>query len=266
MRIFGVVNLTSDSFSGDGLEADTALKRIATLIDEGADVIDVGAESTRPGASPLSDEEEMARLSPVLAPAVALCRARGVALSLDSYRYASVTLGLECGADYINDVSGGADERIVRAVAARPETRYVFMHNMGVPADKARHMPEGCDVIETLKTWRDDKLRYFARMDVDPSRLVFDPGVGFGKTAAQSATIVERAATLKKHSGVPLLIGHSRKSFLGVASGDVAEKDAATLALSLRLYKNCAADFVRVHNVAMHRHAMRALSPFGCVV
>lgn len=255
-KIFAIVNVTPDSFSGDGVSPRGALEKIKRAIEEGADVVDIGAESTRPGATPLTDAGELARIKAILPQAVALCRQNGVKISLDSYRYASVSYALECGIDIVNDVTGGGDESVVRAVAEAKNVDYVFMHSLGVPADKFVTIDSGADVVTVLKNWRQEKERTFIKAGIEADRLIFDPGIGFGKTAKQSRDIIARANELRHGFTTRVLFGHSRKSFLGMAEATREEKDAATLEISHKLAAEGRADFIRVHNVKIHADAI----------
>ena len=252
MKLMGILNVTPDSFS-DGGQITTqaqAQRRIEQMIADGADIIDIGAESTRPGAVAVSPAEERARLAPVLE--LIGDYARQVKFSLDTRRAETARLGIERGCTIINDVSGGADPALV-ALAAHSGATLVMMHSLGIPADPARTLPEGADPVASILKWGGDLLARLEHLGIGRERVYLDPGLGFGKTAQQSGQIVERIAELKA-LGAPVLVGHSRKSFLSVISGqpDPTWRDAQTLALSF-YFRMQGVDCIRVHDVANHR-------------
>lgn len=245
-QLVGIVNFTPDSFSDGGRynAVDAALAHIDRLIMDGADIIDIGAESTRPGATPLSAAEEWERLASffeALTP-------EGAIFSLDTRHAENAKRALDKGFHWINDVSGFADEAMIDAVKPYG-CKLVMMHSLGIPADKNHTLPGYVDVIETLLAWAQKQVARLEKKGIRRHHLIFDPGIGFGKTAAQSSQIIERFIELKA-CGLPLYIGHSRKSFLG--EGD---RDASTLAVSRQLIAK-EVDYLRVHNVAAH-YALR---------
>lgn len=249
-QLVGIVNVTPDSFSDGGLaySAIDAVASIQRCVTEGAAVVDIGAESTRPGATPLTWEEEWNRLAPVFA---RLQEVGGIAvpLSIDSWHPPTVESALACGAQWINDVSGLMDEAMIE-LAAASECRVVLMHSLSVPADPGIVFPEGTDVLAEVMgfaAWRIDLL---AREGIHRSRVIFDPGVGFGKTASQSADIIRNIAQLRA-LGVPILVGHSRKSFLPSWAEHFSGRDGATLEVSTYLIEQ-GVDYLRVHDVAAH--------------
>lgn len=243
-RLVGIVNVTPDSFSDGGrhFSARDAVAAIGALAKAGAAVVDVGAESTRPGAQALSWAEEWQRLEPVFA---ALPKGRKVKLSLDSYHPQTVERALP-HIDWINDVTGFSDGLMVR-LAAESACRVVVMHALTVPADAAVVLPPDADVIAELLAFGRRRIEALRKAGIDTARIIFDPGVGFGKTAAQSLRIVQEVAAFKA-LGVALLVGHSRKSFLKELGAD---RDAATLQVSRQLMA-AGVDYLRVHDVAAH--------------
>jgi dihydropteroate synthase len=244
-KLVAILNLTPDSFSDGGkYEGEQAVVRLEQLIEEGADVVDIGAESTRPGATPLSAEEEWARLAPFfknLKP-----EHFKTTLSLDTRHPENARRALDVGFRWINDVSGFASQAM-REVVAGYDCTCVVMHSLSVPADKNITLPEGCDVIAELVEWA------LGIGDWALGRqIIIDPGIGFGKTAAQSWEIINRIDELKT-LGFPLLIGHSRKSFLNPREGgDSFDRDKSTLELSQKLIVK-KIDYLRVHDVAAHK-------------
>jgi dihydropteroate synthase len=255
-RLAGIVNLTPDSFSDGGqyTEADRAIQQIESLIEAGADMIDIGAESTRPGAILLSPQEEWERLYPVLC---RLPRHTSVVYSLDTRHAETAQKSFDHGITLINDVSGAADTALLSVVAANPAISYVLMHSLGVPADPRKILPEDKDAAAQVYEFAEQKIAMLDELGIYRNRLIFDPGIGFGKTARQSLDIVVNIALFKRLK-VPLMVGHSRKSFLtSFTDAPATGRDAATLAVSHFLAGE-GVDYLRVHDVAGHRAAFAA--------
>ena len=255
----GIVNLTPDSFSDGGELADAATvdAHVSALVGAGAEYIDVGAESTRPGATRLTADEEWSRLAPTLGRV--LERYKGAALrpriSIDTYHLGTARRALELGVDVINDVSGLTHPAMME-LAASGTADWVAMHNLGVPADKTRVLPADQDPTDAVERWLEERLSEWTRAGLDLGRIVFDPGIGFGKNALQSLRLLRNVDRFRRY-GLRLLVGHSRKSFMHhVAAADRAERDLFTVGASLKL---CAqgVDILRVHNVAAHTAAYR---------
>jgi 2-amino-4-hydroxy-6-hydroxymethyldihydropteridine diphosphokinase/dihydropteroate synthase len=255
----GIVNLTPDSFSDGGELGDLAdvERHVAELAGAGAAIIDLGAESTRPGATPLSADEEWARLEPTLGLLVDRYRADLLRprFSIDTYHAATARRALALGADIINDVSGlTAPAMIELAVTSGAE--FVAMHSLGVPADKTRTLPPDRDPTMAVEKWLAERLEEWQRAGVGLARVVFDPGVGFGKNALQSLRLLRNVGHLQRF-GLRLLVGHSRKSFMQhVAAPDRMDRDLFTIGASLNLCR-AGVDILRVHNVAAHTAAYR---------
>lgn len=254
--IMAILNLTPDSFS-DGGEADSpavAKEKIIAMESSGVHAIDIGAESTRPGATLLTVEEEMERLQPVLA----FLRERYTGkffrpyLSVDTRHVQTAALALESGFNCINDVTGRLDPAMLELLRAST-CDYVLMHSLTVPADRDRTLPEGCDPIAELRSWLNGKLKLLETSGIDLSRIIFDPGIGFGKTSRQSLEILKRIGEFADLP-VRLLVGHSRKSFMKELQ--IENRDAATLVLSLRLARQ-GVDILRVHDFSSHMSAFK---------
>lgn len=251
----GILNLTPDSFSDGGhfCKPEAALAQASRMIAEGARVVDVGAESTRPGAAALTAAQEWARLSPVLEDLAALCHAQGARLSVDTRHAENAVHALKIGADWINDVGGFSSPDMVDAVRAS-SCHLVMMHSLTVPADPAAVLPESVDAVEEVARWCIVRAQELAAAGIAPERLIFDPGIGFGKTARQSLALVEGAADLRARTRLPLLFGHSRKSFLLPLLDEpdsTAARDATTVRISAALAA-AGVEWLRVHNVALH--------------
>lgn len=258
----GIVNLTPDSFSDGGELGDDARvdAHIDALYAAGAEIVDLGAESTRPGATPLSADDEWQRLEPALTRLAS--RYRGAVLrphvSIDTYHPETARRAIELGVDIINDVSGLGSEAMLD-LAATTGKEFVAMHNLGVPADKTRTLPANEDPTAAVERWLEQRLDLWQRAGLDVGRIVFDPGIGFGKNALQSQRLLRDVERFHRF-GLRLLVGHSRKSFMHhVTPADRNERDLFTIGASLKL---CAAgvDVLRVHNVAAHAAAYRGWS------
>ena len=238
----GVVNVTPDSFSDGGrfLERDAAIAHARRLREEGADIIDIGGESTRPGAAPVSEHEELARILPVLESLSDLC------VSVDTRRPAVMEAVLDAGASMINDVqalqSAGALEALRES-----ECAVCLMHMKGEPATMQRD-PHYDDVVGEVKEFLRQRGAAAEAAGIARERLVVDPGFGFGKTAAHNLTLLKRLAEFGD-LGVPLLAGLSRKSTIGKLTGRVMEERlAGSLAMALLALQG-GATILRVHDV-----------------
>lgn len=248
-ELVAILNVTPDSFS-DGRPNTTPedyVKLAASAVKAGATYIDIGAESTRPGAVPLTPDEEWARLEPVLS-----LLPPGMNISLDTRHPETLSKALVYGISWLNDVSGVHAPDII-ALAKMHDFKVVLMHSITVPANPQNVLPDDCDVIEVLLDWGRRKLEALTAQGIARERFIFDPGLGFGKTAKQSWQILEQVDRLKKLR-VPILIGHSRKSFMQVP---MEERDAMTAKITAELAKAGVA-YVRVHNVRANAKALTA--------
>lgn len=258
----GIVNVTPDSFSDGGRypDADSAVRSGLQQLNDGADLLDVGGESTRPGAERVSEAEERRRVLPVV---TGLCAA-GAVVSIDTMRASVAEAAVAAGAQLVNDVSGGlADPRMLPFVA-EAQLPYVAMHWRGHSAGMAARAVYGDVVVEV-------RAELVARRDaalgagIDPDRLLLDPGLGFAKSSRHSWTLV-RALPVFAGLGSPLLVGASRKGFLGALLADpdgtprpALERDAATAALTV-LAAQAGAWAVRVHEVRASADAVRVVA------
>lgn len=249
--LMGVVNVTPDSFSDGGLyyELDTAVAQALRLIQDGADIIDIGGESTRPGASPVSVDEELRRVVPV----VRDLAAAGIAVSIDTRHAMVAEAAVAAGACVVNDVSGLRDPAM-RAVAAHHGVPAVAMH---MPVDDPAVMQQHTDYVDVV----DDVVAFLhghaalALAEGVPIVIV-DPGIGFGKTVDQNIELIRRLDELVA-LGHPVLVGASRKRFIGVLTGVDRPEDrvAGTLAVHLAAVAR-GARLIRAHDVAAHRQAL----------
>lgn len=252
-KVMGIVNVTPDSFSDGGRFASTrtALEHCEQLIREGADILDIGGESTRPGIAPVPLDEERARVMPVLRQAVKF----GLPISVDTYKAEVMREALDLGADIVNDIWALRQPGALEVVAAHPSCGVCLMHMHGEPQTMQRAPMLGDAVPQVLAFLRErsDALR---ALGISVSRIAWDPGIGFGKTVEQNFALLARQRELLPE-GYPLLAGWSRKSSLGTASGaPVHERMVPSVAAALLAVDRGAA-IVRVHDVKETVAALR---------
>ena len=250
-KIMGILNITPDSFSdGEAFSEQKILARAEALLTDGAHIIDVGAESTRPGATPLSADEEWQRLSALLPQIIQQAHAKNCQVSLDTRHPKTAASALELGVDIINDVSGFTNPEMLAVVTASA-CDIVCMHSLTIPADKSVTLAKSADVIQEISAFFQRQLELFSNAGIAKDRIIFDPGLGFAKTPSQSWEILQRIDELKAF-GTRLLIGHSRKSFLADITDVPADQcDPLTLVISQYLLEKEVA-LLRVHNVKLH--------------
>ncbi len=253
-RVMGVVNVTPDSFSDGGqfLAPDAAIAHGLALADGGAAVLDVGGESTRPGAAPVSAADELERVLPVVRALAADAR---VPVSIDTTKASVAAAALEAGASIVNDVSAGRKDPDVLRVVADAGAGYIAMHMLGEPRTM-QHEPRYDDVLGEVGAFLVERLDAAAAAGIDRGALMADPGIGFGKGMKHNLTLLAELATLIDRVGTPVLVGTSRKTFIGRLLGveDPAARDDGTLATVVWALDQ-GARMVRVHDV---RSAVRA--------
>jgi 2-amino-4-hydroxy-6-hydroxymethyldihydropteridine diphosphokinase/dihydropteroate synthase len=255
----GIINLTPDSFSDGG--AYRTWHAIEAAIDEmtaaGAHILDFGAESTRPGAAPLTPAQEWSRLEPTLAAVVD--KFRGDALrpriSVDTYHADVAARAIVLGIDIVNDVGGLQQPRMIELAAAH-EVEIVAMHNLGLPAAPGVTLPTDTNAADQVADWLDARLDGWRKAGLRTDRIIFDPGVGFGKNPLQSLELLREIGRFKD-KGLRLLVGHSRKSFMTPFAGIAGdERDLVTIGASMALIGR-GVDILRVHDVPGHAAAYR---------
>ena len=254
-RVMGILNVTPDSFSDGGrFTRDDALKaQIQAMLENGADLIDVGGESTRPYAEPVSEDEELHRVLP----AIACIREmhRDIPISVDTTKAEVARQALNAGADIINDVSALLFDADMIRIAVAHEAPVILMHMRKTPKDM-QDEPVYDDVIREITDFLIERIHWATEQGLDRKRIIVDPGIGFGKTVAHNLTILKHLRTFKD-LGCPLLVGHSRKAFIGTLLGlETRERDMATALIS----SYCAtqgADILRVHDVKKTVQAVR---------
>lgn len=254
-RIAGIVNVTPDSFSDGGRHNDTAaaVAHGLALAEAGADILDVGGESTRPGAAPVPLETELARVVPVVA---ALAEALpGVPLSVDTYKAGCAAAALEAGAAIVNDISACAFDPELLDVLATHRPGYVLMHSLGRP-DAMQRDPRYDDVVEDILAFFEDKLAVLARAGLPEDRVAVDPGIGFGKRPEHNLEILRRLDRFLI-LGRPVYLGLSNKSVFGACLNlPVGERGLAT-AVASALCAGRGARIHRLHDVGQGRTALR---------
>lgn len=255
--LMGIINVTPDSFSQENITINYEALRnqLESLITSPVQYIDIGAESTRPGAQQLSDDEEWQRLQPVLSLLPNLKKKNPfVRVSLDTYHPRTAQRALDYQVDILNDVSGFQSQEMLEVAANYNEV--ILMHSLSIPADPLVTLPKDHQPVDDIIPWYETKLNQFNRFKTD-DKIIFDPGIGFGKTPLQSLQLLQEVDQLMKLPS-RLLIGHSRKSFFNlITEKPFAQRDTETLAASIHLaHKNV--DILRVHNIEMHLEGLRA--------
>lgn len=252
--VMGVVNVTPDSFSdgGEWLDASRAIAHGRDLVAEGAGILDIGGESTRPGADPVPAEEELARVVPVLE---GLAGA-GAQLSIDTMKVAVARAALDAGASYVNDVTAFRAEPALAGLVADRGCDCCLMHMLGEPRTMQRD-PVYTDVVSDVKAFLEERVAFAVAEGVSESRISVDPGIGFGKTLEHNLELLRRIGELVA-LGLPVVIGTSRKSFIGRLTGQerAADRVEGTIATSVLALERGATVF-RVHDVAPVVAALR---------
>jgi len=251
-RIMGILNLTPDSFSGDGFYSDKqkAMERAFLMEEEGADIIDIGAVSTRPGSPPVSEDEELRRLMPALEE---ICAKIRIPVSVDTCKTRVAAEALKTGATIINDVTAGKDRRILELVSEN-KAGLVLMHMQGTPATMQEN-PSYQDVIAEIIQFLAEKIAEAKKSGVSAEQIVIDPGIGFGKTLEHNLTILKKLGDFSRFSR-PILVGLSRKGFIGkITSLAVNERLEGTIAAVVAAYLSGGIIF-RVHDVKEVKRAL----------
>jgi len=252
-KIMGILNITPDSFSGNGLykNLDNTTEQAKTMIKGGADIIDVGGESTRPGAEPVSVEEELERVIPVIGE---LKKKIKIPISIDTYKPEVAGKALKQGASIVNDISGLRTEGMAE-VAAKNKASVVIMHMQGIPRNMQEN-PTYKDVVGDIIKFLRERTEFAQNAGIKSGNIIIDPGIGFGKTTGHNLEIINRLREFKS-LGFPILMGVSRKSFIGnVLDLPVEERLEGTLAAVTASVLN-GADIVRVHDVKEAKRAVR---------
>ena len=256
--VMAILNATPDSFSGDGLltredVVEKAVTQARHFAEDGADIIDIGGESTRPGSTPVTLAQELERVIPVI---IAVREAVDLPLSVDTYRAAVAEAALDAGADWINDIWGLRMDPDMAIVAAKSGCMVVLMHNRSKPKNVAQEDRLGGryvgvnyeNLIEDIQLELQQSIDLALDAGVDPSQIVIDPGLGFGKTVDQNIQLINQLHQFKA-LGFPILLGPSRKSFIGFTLDLPPQKRLEGTAASIAIGIDRGADIVRVHDV-----------------
>src|SRR5215216_2204079 len=253
--LVGVLNVTPDSFSdgGDFLDPEKAASRAAAILDEGAEIIDIGGESTRPGSDPVPREEEVRRVVPVIQKVLAY-RPDAI-VSIDTYRAATAEAALEAGARIVNDVTALRGDPRMAALAAEAGCPMILMHMLGEPKTMQRD-PRYEDVVREVRDFLAARAGHAIAAGVEPENVILDPGLGFGKTLGHNLMLLRRLDSLVE-LGFPVLFGASRKRFIGRITGveDARDRVSGTMAANVLAYER-GATFFRVHDVRPNREAL----------
>ena len=258
-KVMGIVNVTPDSFSDGGRygEVDAALAHCRRLLSEGADILDIGGESSRPGAHPVGVEEELRRVLPVLDGALRL----GCPISIDTAKPELMRAALALGVDIVNDINALRAPGALEQVAAHPSCGVCLMHMQGEPRSMQAEPVYG-DVVREVGDFLVARAELLRHAGVAAERIVLDPGIGFGKTAAHNFELLQRQDALLQR-GYPLLVGWSRKSSLGALTGrGPSDRMAASVAAALAAIQR-GAHIVRVHDVAATVDALKVWHAAG---
>lgn len=258
--VMGILNVTPDSFSDGGSfsTVDSAVTRARQIIDDGASIIDIGGESSRPGAEPVSIDEEIRRVVPVIE---AIRKVSQIVISIDTCKAEVAKAALSAGADIINDISALNFDPKMADLAAQTKAPLVLMHMLGTPRTMQDN-PRYTDVVGQINEFFEERIAFAVSRGIATEKLILDPGIGFGKRPIDNVTILSRLREFHRHN-LPLLVGASRKSFIGVldSGAPVDNRLGGSLAAAVWAAINGAA-VIRVHDV---RETVQALSVLKAV-
>ncbi len=254
-RIMGILNVTPDSFYDGGRYSsrESALRHAVEMYNEGADIIDIGGESTRPGSLPVSAAEEIDRVCPVIE---MICREIPASISIDTTKSGVARAAVTAGASIINDISGLTFDPGIIEVAAEKDTALVISHIKGSPRDMQNNTDYD-DLIKDILDFLTGNAEYACNKGVGRNKIIIDPGIGFGKSLEQNYIIINKLARFTQ-TGFPVLVGLSRKSLIGKLYENDEDRLPATIALNAAAVLN-GADIIRVHDVKAHRLAMESI-------
>lgn len=258
-QLVGILNITPDSFSDGGqfLKPEEAVIKAESLVNDGAEIIDIGAESTAPSSKPIDAATEWARLYPVL---TAIKNAENhfmikPKISIDTRHVLTAKNALMMGIDWINDVSG-LDDPAMRDLIKHADVHCVIMHHLNIPERREHVLPRHQDPTKEVYEWGKNRIEELEQLGIAREKIIFDPGIGFGKMAEQSLALLNHVQMFKE-LGVRELIGHSRKTFISLLSPlSSTDRDIETMVISLYLAKQ-GIDYLRVHNVEMCARGLR---------
>jgi dihydropteroate synthase len=265
-KIVGILNLTPDSFSDGGkyFNEEKALFHLTEMMVSGVDIVDIGAESTRPNAQILQAREEISRLENILPKLISAVKNfnkihhKNIQTSIDSYHLETIIFAHKIGVEIINDVSGLIDEKIIDYIAQNNLTA-ILMHNLAIHSNPDLIVNRDLNVVDEIINWGQQKIAYLTSKKIQKSQLIFDPGIGFSKNSTQSIRILKNINAFQVLN-LPIYVGHSKKSFLdaiNIPSSPNLDRTAKTLIISQYLaQKNV--DYLRVHDVKENIEAIRS--------
>ena len=261
--VMGILNVTPDSFSDGGrwIDPELALEHALVLVADGADVIDIGGESTRPGALPVSADEEIARVVPLIARL-----AESAIVSVDTMKASVARAAISAGAMIVNDVTGGRHDPEMLRTVAESGVGFIAMHMQGEPSTMQRE-PHYSNVVEEVTAHLVESRERAIDAGVSPESIMLDPGIGFGKSLQHNLALLAHIDEICAASSLPILIGASRKSFIGSIQGtgsDVLMREDGTTATTVWAFEH-GASMVRVHNVADAARAAEIVKPLAMV-
>ena len=255
--IMGVLNVTPDSFSDGGryLDPDAAVAHAVAMAEQGADLIDIGAESTRPGSDPVDEKEEIRRLIPVVG---AVCRKVSVPVSVDTTKAAVARKALDAGADIVNDISALRFDPLMKAVVAETGAGLVLMHMQGTP-QTMQQAPSYRDVIEEIRQFFVERIRAALEAGIGAEQILLDPGIGFGKNLAHNLSVLAHLDALVALD-YPILVGVSRKAFIGQVLDRPGDERVMGTAAAVAVAILRGARVVRVHDVTRMRDVVKIVN------
>jgi dihydropteroate synthase len=256
--VMGIVNVTPDSFSDGGQFVDPhlAIGHALRLVAEGADIIDVGGESTRPNATPVSEQEELRRVMPVIEELVS--RKVPTPISIDTMKPIVAEAAIRAGASIVNDVAANRDDSVMWQLVRETEAGYVLMHMQGTP-QTMQGGPKYNDVVRDVARFYDERLSRLEQCGVSTEQVILDPGIGFGKTLEHNLELLASLSHFTKYQR-PVLVGASRKEFIGQVTGakEVAERLPGSIACAIAAAQ-AGAQIIRTHDVAATKQALRMM-------
>jgi len=255
VKIVGILNVTPDSFSDGGnfYKTDDAVRHAGKLVEEGADVIDIGGESSRPGSRPVETDEELKRVIPVIREVKKRFK---IPVSIDTYKSRVASAAIDEGAEIVNDITGltyGCEE--MADMISQKKVRVVIMHIKGMP-ENMQNDPVYGDVIAEINSFLKKQVEFAVSRGIDGKNIIIDPGIGFGKSVQHNLLIIKKLAEFKKLN-LPVMVGPSRKSFIGtLLDKDVTHRLEGTIAACLAAAQS-GADYLRVHDAGSVKNALK---------
>lgn len=258
MKIMGILNATKDSFyPGSRIEdVENAVKRAIKMVEDGADILDIGGESTRPGSDPVTVEEEIERVAPVIK--AIRDRDKDILISVDTYRSETAEAAIKVGADIINDISAMTFDEKMADIAVKYNVPIILMHIKGTPKDMQKN-PHYDDVVKEVKDFFQERIDYGISKGIKRNKMILDPGIGFGKNFNHNMELIRKIDSLLVFD-LPILLAVSRKSSIGKALGDVPVEERLEGTIAVSCYAAMKdVDMIRVHDVLENKRAIKMI-------